>query len=103
MPRPTHPYIRMAEGFLYLVAVMDWFSRFVLSWALSLTMELDFCLDALERALPWGRPEIFNSDQGSQFTSEKFTSVLAQRGVASAWMDAGAVWTTSSLSACGNL
>jgi putative transposase len=75
-------YIRMAEGFLYLVAVMDWFSRFVLSWALSLTMEVDFCLDALERALRWGRPEIFNSDQGSQFTSEKFTGVLTQRGVA---------------------
>jgi len=75
-------YIRMAEGFLYLVAVMDWFSRFVLSWALSLTMEVDFCLEALDRALRWGRPEIFNSDQGSQFTSEKFTGVLAQRGVA---------------------
>jgi len=75
-------YIRMAKGFLYLVAVMDWFSRFVLSWALSLTMELDFCLEALERALRWGRPEIFNSDQGSQFTSQKFTGVLAQRGVA---------------------
>jgi len=75
-------YIRMAEGCVYVVAVMDWFSRFVLSWALSLTMEVDFCLDALERALRWGRPEIFNSDQGSQFTSEKFTGVLAQRGVA---------------------
>jgi putative transposase len=75
-------YIRMAEGFVYLVAVMDWFSRFVLSWALSLTMEVDFCLDALQRALRWGRPEIFNSDQGSQFTCEKFTGVLAQRGVA---------------------
>ncbi len=75
-------YIRMAEGFLYLVAVMDWFSRFVLSWALSLTLEVDFCMEALERALRWGRPEIFNSDQGSQFTSEKFTGVLAQRGVA---------------------
>jgi putative transposase len=74
-------YIRMAQGFVYLVAVMDWFSRFVLSWALSLTLEVDFCLDALERALRWGRPEIFNSDQGSQFTSEKFTSVLAQRDV----------------------
>jgi putative transposase len=75
-------YIRMAQGFLYLVAVMDWFSRFVLSWALSLTMEVDFCVDALQRALRWGRPEIFNSDQGSQFTSERFTGVLAQRGVA---------------------
>lgn len=75
-------YIRMAEGFVYLVAVMDWFSRYVLSWALSLTMEVDFCLDALERALRSGRPEIFNSDQGSQFTSEKFSGVLARRGVA---------------------
>jgi putative transposase len=75
-------YIRMAKGFVYLVAVMDWFSRFVLSWALSLTMEVDFCLEALDRAWRWGRPEIFNSDQGSQFTSEKFTGILAQRGVA---------------------
>ena len=53
-------YIRMAQGFLYLVAVMDWFSRFVLSWSLSLTMEMDFCLEALDRALRRGRPEIFN-------------------------------------------
>lgn len=75
-------YIRMAGGFVYLVAVMDWFSRFVLSWALSLTLEADFCVDALQRALRWGRPEIFNSDQGSQFTSDEFTGVLAQRGVA---------------------
>ena len=75
-------YIRMAQGFVYLVAVMDWFSRFVLSWSLSLTMEVDFCLEALDRALRWGRPEIFNSDQGSQFTSEKFTGMLARRGVA---------------------
>ncbi len=75
-------YIRMANGFLYLVAVMDWFSRFVLSWALSVSLEMDFCLEALERALRWGRPEIFNSDQGSQFTSERFTGVLAKRGVA---------------------
>lgn len=74
-------YIRMAEGFVYLVAVMDWYSRFVLSWALSLTLEVDFCLDALERALRRGRPEIFNSDQGSQFTSDKFTGILAKRGV----------------------
>ena len=75
-------YIRMAGGFGYLVAVMDWFSRFVLSWALSLTLEADFCADALQRALRWGRPEIFNSDQGAQFTSDEFTGVLAQRGVA---------------------
>lgn len=75
-------YIRMAHGFVYLVAVMDWYSRFVLSWALSVTMELPFCLEALDRALGWGQPEIFNSDQGSQFTSEKFTGVLEGRSVA---------------------
>ena len=74
-------YIRMAEGFVYLVAVMDWFSRYVLSWELSLTMELDFCVEALKRALRRGRPEIFNSDQGSQFTSEKFTGELQMRGL----------------------
>ena len=62
-------YIRMAQGFVYLVAVMDWFSRFVLSWSLSLTMEIDFCLEALKGALRRGQPEIFNSDRGSQFTS----------------------------------
>jgi putative transposase len=75
-------YIRMACGFVYLVAVMDWFSRFVLSWALSVTMEVTFCIEALENALGWGRPEIFNSDQGSQFTSDKFTGVLKQRDIA---------------------
>jgi putative transposase len=75
-------YIRMTQGFLYLVAVMDWFSRFVLSWSLSLTMEVDFCIEALKRALRRGRPEIFNSDQGSQFTSEKFTGELAGRQIA---------------------
>jgi putative transposase len=56
-------YIRMAQGFVYLVAVMDWFSRFVLSWALSLTLELEFCLEALRRALRWGRPEIESGPQ----------------------------------------
>jgi putative transposase len=75
-------YIRMAQGFLYLVAVMDWYSRFVLSWSLSLTMEVDFCLEALKRALRRGRPDIFNSDQGAQFTSEKFTGELAERQIA---------------------
>jgi putative transposase len=75
-------YIRMAEGFLYLVAVMDWFSRYVLSWSLSLTMEVEFCVEALKRALRRGRPEIFNSDQGSQFTSEKFTGELVGRQIA---------------------
>jgi putative transposase len=75
-------YIRMAEGFVYLVAVMDWFSRYVLSWRLSLTMELDFCVDALKCALRRGQPEVFNSDQGSQFTSEKFTGELEARQIA---------------------
>jgi putative transposase len=75
-------YIRMAQGFVYLVAVMDWFSRYVLSWSLSLTMDLDFCIEALKSALRRGRPDIFNSDQGSQFTSEKFTGELAAREIA---------------------
>jgi len=74
-------YIRMARGFVYLVAVMDWFSRFVLSWSLSLTMEVDFCIEALRSALRRGRPEIFNSDQGVQFTSEKFTGELAVKDI----------------------
>ena len=74
-------YIRMADGFVYLVAVMDWYSRYVLSWSLSVTMELEFCVEALKRALLRGRPEIFNSDQGSQFTSEKFSGELKTRGI----------------------
>jgi putative transposase len=74
-------YIRMAQGFVYLVAILDWYSRFVLSWSLSLTMEMEFCLEALDRALRRGRPEIFNSDQGSQFTSEKFLGKLEARKI----------------------
>ena len=70
-------YIPMARGFLYLVAVMDWYSRKVLSWRLSNTLEPDFCVEALEEALRLhGVPEIFNTDQGAQFTSEAFTDVL---------------------------
>jgi putative transposase len=75
-------YIRMGQGFVYLVAVMDWYSRYVLSWSLSLTMEIDFCIEALRSALHRGRPETFNSDQGSQFTSEKFTNELATKDIA---------------------
>jgi putative transposase len=75
-------YIRMAQGFVYLAAVMDWFSRYVISWSLSLTMELDFCVEALKLALRRGQPEIFNSDQGSQFTSERFTGELRAREIA---------------------
>jgi putative transposase len=74
-------YIPMRGGFLYLVAVMDWFSRFVLSWELSNTMETGFCLAALEAAFRFGQPEIWNSDQGSQFTSEDFLAPLKKRGI----------------------
>lgn len=74
-------YIRLVQGFVYLVAVMDWFSRYVLSWALSVTLEVDFCLRALRSALRRGRPEIFNSDQGSQFTSPRFAGELEARGI----------------------
>jgi putative transposase len=69
-------YIRLRQGFVYLVAVMDWFSRYVLSWRLSISLEIAFCLEALEGALAKGRPEIFNSDQGSQFTSGEYTGRL---------------------------
>lgn len=72
-------YIPMRKGFLYLVAIMDWHTRKVLSWRLSNTMETDFCVSALEEALAkYGRPDIFNTDQGSQFTSFAFTSVLRE-------------------------
>jgi putative transposase len=69
-------YVPLQRGYLYLVAVMDWHSRHVLAWRLSNTLESTFCLEALEAALARGRPEIFNTDQGSQFTSEAFTSRL---------------------------
>lgn len=74
-------YIPLHRGFVYLTAVMDWFSRFVLAWELSVTMDVSFCLDALKRSLSLGTPEIFNSDQGSQFTSSAFTGVLLGAGV----------------------
>src|ERR671933_1567836 len=74
-------YIRLQGGFIYLVAVMDWFSRYVLSWAVSITMDVGFCLEALDQALGVARPEIFNTDQGAQFTSNDFTGRLAAAGV----------------------
>jgi putative transposase len=75
-------YIPMAKGFLYLVVIMDWVSRAVLAWRLSNTLDADFCVEALEEALSrYGRPEIFNTDQGSQFTSDDFTGTLKQHGV----------------------
>jgi len=75
-------YIRLRRGFAYLVAVLDWYSRYVLSWGLSATLETGFCLAALERALGQGAPEIFNTDQGSQFTSADFTGRLKAAGIA---------------------
>jgi putative transposase len=75
-------YIRMQSGFAYLTAVIDWYSRYVLSWRLSNSLEADFCLEALAEALNMSRPEIFNTDQGSQFTSDRFTKVLADSEIA---------------------
>ena len=75
-------YVPLRHGFLYLVAVMDWYSRYVLSWRLSNTLTGNFCLEALEEALSRSQPEIFNSDQGSQFTATAFTSRLQTAGVA---------------------
>lgn len=69
-------YIPLANGFMYLVAVIDWYSRYILAWRLSNTLEGIFCIEALQQALTWGRPEIFNSDQGSQFTASAFTDIL---------------------------
>ena len=73
--------IRLQQGFIYLVAVIDWWSRYVLSWAVSITLDSAFCLEALETALRRGRPQIFNTDQGAQFTSRAFTERLRQGGV----------------------
>ena len=75
-------YIRMLRGFLYLVAVMDWYSRYVLAWEVSISMEKEFCLEALDKALKISCPEIFNTDQGSQFTSREFTGRLENEGIA---------------------
>jgi putative transposase len=75
-------YIRMLRGFLYLVAIMDWYSRYVLAWELSITMEKEFCISALDRALKISIPRIFNTDQGSQYTSNEFISCLEGNGIA---------------------
>ena len=92
LPRPTHPYIPMARGFVYLAAVVDWATRRVSAHRVSITMEADFCVEALEEAIAkYGKPEIFNTDQGSQFTSEAFTGVLIRNGVAIS-MDGKGSW-----------
>ena len=75
-------YVRLYHGFIYLTAVMDWLSRYVLSWAISNTLEVEFCIDALERALCQGTPEIFNTDQGARFTSPRFTKILLNKEIA---------------------
>jgi len=75
-------YVPMRRGFMYLTAVIDWYSRYVLSWRLSNTMDVGFCLEALDEALSRGRPEIFNTDQGSQFMSREYTGRLEGAGVA---------------------
>ena len=74
-------YVRMYRGWLYLVAVMDWFSRYVLSWEVSVTLESEFCVSALKQALSFGKPQVFNTDQGSQFTSDDFTDILKAAGI----------------------
>jgi putative transposase len=86
--RPNHvwaadiTYIRLWQGFVYLVAIMDWYSRYVLSWSLSVTLDAYFCVEALRQALGIARPEIFNTDQGPQFTSDEFIGVLREAGIA---------------------
>jgi len=74
-------YIRLQQGFVYLVVIMDWHSRYVLAWDISITLDAAFCIQTLERALKISRPEIFNSDQGVQFTSADFTNILEREGV----------------------
>ena len=100
-------YIPMARGFVYLVAIVDWFTRRVLAWRVSISLDAEFCIEALREALEealarYGRPTIFNSDQGSQFTSTAFTAVLLlHERSPSAWTGKAAGATTCSLSASG--
>jgi putative transposase len=97
-------YIAMARGFVYLIAIVDWFSRRVLSWRLSITLETGFCIEALQEALTrFGAPEIFNTDQGSQFTSMALPRSCSARRSRSAWTAAAPGATTCSSSACGAL
>jgi putative transposase len=108
--RPNHvwcadvTYIPMRCGFLYLVAIMDWATRKVLAWRLSNTMDAGFCVAALEEALArYGKPEIFNTDQGSQFTSQASPACCARQRSASAWTAGAGGWTISSSSGSGVL
>lgn len=74
-------YVRLARGFVYLIAVIDWYSRYVLGWAISTTLEADFCIELVGKLLETGRCEIFNTDQGSQFTTPRFTQPLLDKGI----------------------
>lgn len=85
-------YIRLYEGFCYLVAILDWYSRYVVSWELSMSLEVGFCIEALKQALALAKPEIFNSDQGSQFTSLEFTRLLEEAGIRISMDGAGRVF-----------
>ena len=95
-------YIRLRSGFVYLVAILDWFSRYVLAWELSVTVDGQFCEDTLARALATERPTIFNTDQGSQFSpARRSRACCGRRACRSAWMAAAGPWTMCSSSACG--
>ena len=97
-------YLPMAKGFVYLVAILDLYSRKVLAWRTSNTLASDFCIEALQEALTrFGSPEIFNTDQGSQFSGEAFTEVLRDNAFALAWMARGAGSITCSSSGCGGV
>ena len=99
---PDITYIPMSRGFMYLVAFMDWHSRKALSWRVSNTMEADFCVEALAEAIGlYGTPEIFNTDQGAQFTSETFTGFLQSHGVAISMKGRCGVSTIYPKSDCG--
>jgi putative transposase len=95
-------YIPMRRGFLYLVAIMDWHSRKVLSWQLSISIDASFCVEALSDAMErYGTPEIFITDQGSQFTSTEFVGVLENADVRARWTAAAGGWTTLWSRGCG--
>jgi putative transposase len=94
-------YVRLRHGFVYLVAVLDWFSRYVLAWDLSVTVDGQFCLDALDRALGQGTPEIFNTDQAPSSRPRRSPRGCRPPAPTSAWTGAAGRWTTCSASGCG--
>ena len=94
-------YIRMLYGFIYLVAIMDWFSRYILAWETSTTLETAFCVQALEKALRTSKPEVFNTDQGVQFCGLNSSSIFKRRGSGSAWMVVAGSLITSSWNVFG--